>query len=406
MIEQRINKMTNEKKPVMNSRTTNKENDPLKLIASLDISCPHFDECSGCELAKSVNHPPILEEVNHYFKKRGFTDFHLRVGDVTHWRYRAKLVVRGTSKNPEIGLFKKGTHQVFDIPFCKVHQESINKAVELVKKFIQKENIEPYNEQTGKGLLRYIQFVVERSTGKVQITFVLNSNEETDLKKWVISDDEIWHSVWLNFNLARTNNIFGSDWTHIKGPPLIFEGFGLLDVCFHPASFAQSNLQLFEEMLESIHTIIPENSKVVEYYAGVGVIGLKIATKCQSVVCCEITPQAEECFNVAKSKLDMETAKKITFETGLSERRLDLIKEKDVCIVDPPRKGVDINLLDEIVYDSNLKKIIYVSCGFKAFQRDCDFILKSNLWKIERVEPYLFFPGSNHIEILAVFKKI
>jgi len=396
----------NTKRQVMNKKTTENDNPPLKIIKSVDILCPHFDECSGCELSKNVDNPPVFDEVDLYFKKKGITNLQLRVGKVIHWRYRAKLVVRGTSNNPEIGLYKKGTHKVLDIPFCKVHNESINKAVEIVKQFIHDENIEPYNEETGKGLLRYVQLVVERSSLKVQITFVLNSNMETNLKKWEINEDPIWHSVWINFNATRTNNIFGVDWAHIKGPPLIFERFGLSEVCFHPASFAQSNLELFEEMLESINNIVPENSKVVEYYAGVGVIGLKIATKCQSIVCCEITPQAEDCFNVAKSKLEPEVAKKITFQKALSERSLNLIKDKDVCIVDPPRKGVDLNLLDEIVYESDLQKIIYLSCGWKAFQRDCDFILKSNKWKIEKIEPYLFFPGSNHIEILAVFKKV
>lgn len=370
-----------------------------------DISCPHFSECSGCEISKSVDNPPVLIEAKKYFKKIGVIDLPLKVGHVNFWRYRAKLSVRGTSNNPEIGLYKKGTHSVLDIPFCKVHHKSINLAVELVKKFIQDHNVEPYNEYTKKGLLRYIQLVVERSTGKVQLTFVLNSNGEENLSKWRVDDSGLWHSIWLNFNKSTTNNIFGADWTLVKGAPLIFERFGSTEVCFHPASFAQSNLELFEQMLESINNLVPENSKVVEYYAGVGVIGLKIAPKCQSVVCSEISSEAEGCFNEAKLKLKTEDAKQISFETGLSEFRLDLMKNKDVAIVDPPRKGVDGKLLDEMVYESDLKKIIYVSCGWKAFQRDCDLILESGLWKIEKVESYLFFPGSNHIEILASFER-
>lgn len=391
----------NGNRQVMNNKTTS-SNIP---ILQNDISCSHFSECSGCEISTGVDNPPVLAEAKKYFKKLRVADFSLRVGSVNFWRYRAKLSVRGTSKNPEIGLYKKGTHTVLDIPFCKVHHKNINLAVELVKKFIQNNNIEPYNEHSKTGLLRYIQLVVERSTGKVQLTFVLNSNGETNLSKWNVDDSELWHSVWLNFNKSTTNNIFGDDWTLIKGAPLIFERFGSTEVCFHPASFAQSNLELFEQMLESINKMVPESSKVVEYYAGVGVIGLKITPKCQSVVCSEISKEAENCFNEAKLRLKTGDASKISFETGLSEFRLDLMKNKDVAIVDPPRKGLDSRLLDEMVYESDLKKIIYVSCGWKAFQRDCNLILESGLWKIEKVEPYLFFPGSNHIEILALFER-
>jgi 23S rRNA (uracil-5-)-methyltransferase RumA len=388
----------NEKQPVTNKN-------PLKIAQSINISCPHFPECSGCELTTNVDKPEVLEEAKSYFAKKGITDFHLHLAQVTGWRYRAKLAVRGTSNNLKIGLYKKGTHTVLDIPFCKVHHPSINLAVKEIKEFVKNENIEPYNEQTQKGLLRYIQLVVERCSGKVQVTFVLNLSSEQNLNMWMNLKSDLWHSIWLNFNTSRTNNIFGTDWTHIKGPPLIFERFGNTEACFHPASFAQANLELFEKMLNSISEMVPKKSKVVEYFAGVGVIGLKIAPNCESVVCCEITPQAEMCFNEAKLKLENNVRKKISFEIGLSENRLDLLKNKDLCIVDPPRKGLDIKLLKEMMYSSDLKKIIYVSCGFKSFRRDCDLILESNLWKLEKIEPYLFFPGSNHIEILALFIK-
>jgi 23S rRNA (uracil-5-)-methyltransferase RumA len=393
-----IIKVMNEKQPV-----TNKS--PLKIINTSDISCSHFPECSGCEINSNADKPEVLEDAKAYFASKGITEFSLHVSEVSEWRYRAKLAVRGKAGDVKIGLYKKGTHTVLDIPFCKVHHPSINRAVTEIKKFIELEKIEPYNEHTQKGQLRYIQLVVERATGKVQATFVLNLHSEDSPSKWLNLNSKIWHSIWLNFNTSRTNNIFGNDWTHIKGPPFIFERFGSVEACFHPASFAQANLELFEKMLNAIYEMAPRDSKVVEYFAGVGVIGFKILSKCESVVCCEITEQAKLCFNEAKSILESHLQEKISFETGLSENRLDLLENKDLCIVDPPRKGLDIKLLNKMINSPDLKKIIYVSCGFKAFQRDCDIILQSNLWKIEKAAPYLFFPGSNHIEILALFVK-
>lgn len=35
------------------------------------------------------------------------------------WRCRAKLVVRGSSMDPLIGLYEEGTHNIVDIPECK-----------------------------------------------------------------------------------------------------------------------------------------------------------------------------------------------------------------------------------------------------------------------------------------------
>ncbi len=378
----------------------NKINQKIELD---DLLCPHFLKCSGCEISKNLRNPPIFEEAKNYFASKGVENLKLISGNLHFWRYRAKLSVRGTSENPEIGLFEKNSHNVIDIPFCKVHHPKINEAVTLVKTFIKKEKIEPYNEKTGKGLLRYIQLVVERRTGLVQLTFVLNCDGLQNLDTWKL-EDPILHSVWLNFNKSRTNNIFGSVWTHIKGAPLVFEFLHGVEVCFHPASFAQANLDLFEIMLDSISAQVLPLAKVVEYYSGVGVIGLAIAKQCESVVCSEITPEAKNCFEIAKEKLDPTTAKKITFELGLSEKRIDLLKDKNVVIVDPPRKGLDISLLSNIV-TAPIDQLIYISCGWKAFQRDCDLILAHPDWRIEKIEAYLFFPGSNHLEILAVFSK-
>lgn len=370
-----------------------------------NLDCTHFAKCSGCEISTDVDNPPILKEAIEYFANHGIKDLKIITGNPLFWRCRAKLAVRGTSENPKIGLYKKRTHEVLDIPFCKVHHPNINKAIQLIKQFITLKKIEPYNEQTGNGLLRYLQLVVERKSGKIQVTFIINADDEKDLDRWFLENPEIWHSVWLNFNKSKTNTIFGERWKQIKGEPLIIENFGNTVSYFHPASFAQANLNLFEKMLTSIEASVPQHSKGVEYYAGVGVIGLKIVSKCDSIVCSEITAQAEECFNKAKEKLESHLAEKISFESGLSEKQLHLLENKDLVIVDPPRKGADLTLLKAIVSSPTLKTFLYISCGFKAFQRDCDFILATSAWKIEKIELYLFFPGSNHLEILSVFTK-
>jgi hypothetical protein len=50
----------------------------------------------------------------------------------------------------------------------------------------------------------------------------------------------------------------------------------------------------------------------------------------------------------------------------------------------------------------NLKLVVYVSCGFRAFQRDCD-TMRRGRWKVAFAEGYLLSPGSDAIETLAFF---
>jgi len=99
-------------------------------------------------------------------------------------------------------------------------------------------------------------------------------------------------------------------------------------------------------------------------------------------------------------------------------------------IVDPPRKGLEEEVLAQLCKPHNPKQayaedpmfldgpkystnwvndvhtLVYVSCGFDALARDCDRLLKGNAgWKLESATGYVLFPGSNHLETVAVFKR-
>ena len=102
----------------------------------------------------------------------------------------------------------------------------------------------------------------------------------------------------------------------------------------------------------------------------------------------------------------------------------------DVIIVDPPRKGLEEEVLLQLCKPHNPNQdytedpmflngpryshnwandahtLIYVSCGFDALARDCDRLLKGNAgWRLESSTGYVLFPGSNHVETVAVFKR-
>jgi len=385
----------------------------LPLFTKQKIKCPHFDQCSGCLINEVVDNPAVIGEAQSFFSKRGIAGFKVNADKPERWRYRAKLAVQGTSRHPLIGLYKEGSHDVIDIPLCRVHHQRINQAVEKVREMIIGENIIPYNELRHSGDLRYLQIVVERSTSRVQLSFVFNAvDDDPRLKHWLNALEKLWratekgfwHSFWLNYNPKATNVIFGPKWIHVFGDSLLWECFQNVGVCFQPASFAQANLDLFEKMLASIANKIPKGTLLGEFYAGVGVIGLTLAHKCSRVLCLENNPFAEECFNQSKATLSLADSQKIAFQVEKASESAKRLDTFDTAIVDPPRKGLDSALLKALIHAQNLQQLIYISCGWMAFQRDCDALLAAG-WHLIDAEGYLFFPGSNYIEILAQFNK-
>jgi 23S rRNA (uracil1939-C5)-methyltransferase len=374
----------------------------------MNINCPHFPLCSGCAVNTDVSQIKIFDEAKVFFAKQGIFDFRLYTGHACGWRCRAKLAVRGTSEEPLIGLYKAGTHQVIDIPRCCVHHPLINQAVVYLRHWIRSFGIIPYDEKTGKGLLRYIELAVDRENQRVQLTLVLNLGEEdVEIKRNIKALWEehplFWHSLWVNFNTRRDNVILGDVWKLLYGNEWLWDRFCGRQVCFHPASFTQANPEMFEKLLIELANNVPQGSKLVEFYAGGGVIGLTLAEKCKHIVFNEIVPLAQKCFEESCKLLPRDLKEKLTFVCGPAEKQLDLLQDDvDVVVVDPPRKGIDARLLSRLCGHSGLKQLIYVSCGWKSFQKDCERLL-SNHWKLVSAKAFLFFPGTEHLEILAVF---
>lgn len=375
----------------------------------MDLNCPHFIHCSGCNRSCDLENPEVLEEARLFFAERGIANFKLNTGNLFGWRCRAKLAVRGTPFFPLIGLFEEKSHLVIDIPFCRVHHPAINRSVELLRKWIIANEISPYEESSGTGLLRYVQLTVERCSEKVQVVLVLNASSFNDLKnKEKLSLELLWnennsncHSLWINFNQRRDNVIFDSLWHHYAGVDVVWEG----NACFHPASFMQANPEMFKLLTDHLGLLLPAEADVLELYAGVGAIGLALVDRCRSVKCVEIVPEAQICFEMSRERFPPALRERISFISSDAGAQLELLKSfSGVVIVDPPRKGLETSLLKVFCGELNAKHLIYISCGWKSFLRDCKAILQSG-WKLASAESFLFFPGSEHLEVLAYFTK-
>jgi 23S rRNA (uracil1939-C5)-methyltransferase len=372
--------------------------------------CSHFGECAGCSENLSSSPPPVWGEMLSFFLPSIQANLHQ--GPSLHWRHRTKMAVRGTARHPLIGLFKRSSHQVFPIPSCLVHHPQLNHALNSVRLWMCEQALIPYEEKTGQGELRYLQAVVQRGSGRVQLAFVLNFNKESpQVNRWRMlihelgqNNPTLWHSLWINFNDRSTNTIFGPHWSYIWGEEYLWESFGEVAVCYGPASFGQANLPLFEHMLSRIRELLPKQACVAEFYAGVGAIGLFIASSCQWVRCSEINPHAEAYFNQARSRLPPSVATRLTFVPGATQTTLSILHGASTVIVDPPRKGLDPHFFSALKDAVGVQRLLYISCGWEAFVRDCQKLCAQG-WEIQSVDGYLFFPGSNHVELLVCFDR-
>ena len=372
---------------------------------STPLRCDYFPVCSGCDFQGQELVPSVFSPLQDFFaNKAPNIEFPLICQEPQGWRFRAKLAVRGDLESPRTGLFQKGTHNVVSIPNCPLHHRAILKSYQQVVQAMIDFQITPYDEE--KGLIRYLQFLVEKKSQTVQLSIVVNVSQPTrKLDAWILHLYSLggFHSIWLNFNAERTNRIFGDSWLLCAGEMYLQEKFGNILCSIHPACFVQAHLSLFEHALSIICQEALRSKRTCECYSGMGVIGLNLALFSKEVHCIEINPFAKQCFDQTCFFLPQEIKNKVFFYPTPTEKSLNLFKTSEVIVVDPPRKGLEALVLDAID-QSQAEQLIYLSCSTNSFMRDCSRLLK-NGWHVEKVFGYLFFPGSNYVETLCILKR-
>jgi 23S rRNA (uracil1939-C5)-methyltransferase len=496
------------------------------------ITCEHFGECPGCVVESSVASVDIVQSAKLYFSSTSIRRKRMDVVEeglewaveekddgfyqtvvpskVTEWRTQAKLAVApkssGWAKDGcSFGLFQRGTHSVLSIPECAVHHPSINRAVHALVEATSRVGTSAFQQDNRDGGLRYVQFQVERITGKVCLTLIWNAAtlKETQpalsrvMKELNKQEPDLWHSIWCHCNDGIGNNIFSRNakrWHRMSGPEFVREPLPVGDqgwLYFSPLAFRQGNMEGFDILANDVARIVPGGSQVCELYAGVGMLGLTtLAYHSQEgqkplswIRCSDENPNNPRCFTRAVESLPVEVtgrtkgskykrydnndndddddddgpsmtladlAKQIESEPGMPEAETKRSGDKtsymvasaakalragqalgaQVLIVDPPRKGLEDEVIEELIkpfdpdqpyaesptyltrsddkvnWTNDVQTLIYVSCGFDALARDCEKLLNSRAgWMLESATGYVLFPGSDHVETLCVFQR-
>jgi tRNA/tmRNA/rRNA uracil-C5-methylase (TrmA/RlmC/RlmD family) len=324
------------------------------------------------------------------------------------FRHRARLMVRGRASSPKIGIFREGTHEVVDVPRCRVHHPLVNEVAAALRDAIRATGVRPYAEGTHRGVLRAAQIVVERATQTAQV--VLVSNSATQAESTALAEvlgrglGAQLHSLWWNGNTARGNAILGPRWHRFRGPEAVRESIGGADVCFPPDAFGQSHLDLADRLVARVQEWVPIGARVAEYYAGVGPIGLGLLGRSARVAFVESAAGGVRGLAMGLAlRPAAERARAVVIERDAGEA-LDALDGADVAIVDPPRKGLDAALVAALA-QAPASRLIHVSCDLASFERDAAALLAGGRLRLTALEAWSLFPNTDHVEVLARFER-
>ena len=421
----------------------------------VDPACKVAKACGGCQL-QSTSYEMQLE-----FKEKKVISDLKRIGGIEEntyiydgiigmeepFRYRNKAIYPvGKDKNGEIisGFYASRTHSIVKVDDCLLGVKENRKILDKILNFMKKFNIEAYDENLHRGIVRNILIRKGFYTGQIMVCLIINAKKldfSDELIKDLLSLEGIT-SISLSINREKTNVIMGKDIVNLYGNGYIEDYIGDIKFRVSPLSFYQVNpyqtYKLYSKALE--YASLTGNETVWDLYCGIGSISLFLAKSAKKVYGIEII---EEAINDAKENARINDLDNVEFYVGKAEEVLPDLYEKfereslskdnectysdntikrdesvgicennilknkfapDVMVVDPPRKGCDKACLDTMI-KMHPSRIVYVSCDVATLARDVKY-LGENGYRLDRVCVVDQFGHTGHVECVVLMSKV
>ena len=381
----------------------------------IEACCPVARQCGGCQI-QSMSYPAQLR-----FKENKVRNNLMRIGKFenppmepiigmdTPFRYRNKAQFPiGYSRDGRriAGFYAGRTHAIIECEDCLLGAEINQEILETVLSHMEQFQIEPYEEQTGKGLLRHVMTRVGHSTGEIMVCLIVNGTKLPHEEALITALTRIpgMASITLNTNTEKTNVIMGRKQRLLWGRPYIEDTIGAVRFRISPLSFFQVNpLQtekLYGKALE--YAGLTGEETVWDLYCGIGTISLFLAQRAKKVCGVEIVPAAIE---DARKNAALNGFTNAEFFVGKAE---EVLPEKyktegitaDVIVVDPPRKGCEESVLTTMI-QMQPKRIVYVSCDSATLARDLKYLCE-NGYTLQKCCSVDMFGNSVHVETVVL----
>lgn len=394
-------------------------------------TCIHFDVCGGCRW-QNIRYDEQLR-----FKERQVRDHLERIGKIQEFQmlpivpadeiqfYRNKLEytfsnarwltneeVRSDETHTRNALgfhIPKRFDRVFAVRDCQLQRDPSNQIRNLLVDWAEGEGFSFYDLRNNEGFLRNL-IIRTANTGEVMVIVQFARKEEEEIEKvmnFLLNQFPEITSLYYIINTKGNDSYQDQEAIHFAGSTTIREQMEDLIFRVGPKSFYQTNsaqaLKLYEVARE-FAGLSPEHL-VYDLYTGTGTIANFVAKFAKHVIGIEYV---EEAVADARINSEINQISNTEFFAGdmkqvLSEEFVNAHGRPDVLITDPPRAGMDPQVID-VILKAAPNRIVYVSCNTSTQARDIQ--LMAEHYRLVKVQPVDMFPNTHHVESVALLEKL
>ena len=371
--------------------------------------CKICTSCGGCQYQQIDYKAQLVFKTNRVknaIKRIGKVDVEVNpcIGAKNPYNYRNKIQVPfSKDRNGKViyGFYKENSHIIMPVKECAIENKKAAPILWDIKLLLEKHKISTYNEDTGKGILRYVLIRTSLHFDELMVVLVTSTmnfpGQRNFIDELIKLHPEIT-TVVENVNSRHTNVILGEHEKVLYGKGYIQDKICDLTFNISASSFFQVNPEQVEVLYKTALNLLNDDKDqiVLDAYAGVGTIGLIASSKAKHLYSVEL--------NKFASKNAVENAKRnninnVTFACDDAGKYISSFDgDLDVVIMDPPRKGSDEVFLDTLI-NKKVPTVIYVSCDPETLARDINYL--SKYYKVAYVQPVDMFPMTCHVETVV-----
>lgn len=375
-----------------------------------EAKCKVFGKCGGCAL-QTTDYKTQLEIKRTKVKDAlerigGFSKVEVEecVGSEPIYEYRnkAQYPVSNINDKAETGFYAPRSHRIVKTDDCPLTDSDSKIIAKIIIDFLNENNIKAYDEETKKGSVRHIY---TRHGDNEIIAVIVSATKNIPLEKKLV---ELLQKAPLkrklmgvvyNYNPIPDNVILGDTHRILYGKSYIHDTLCGIDFKIDYKSFYQVNKNTTEKLYSKAIELLSaaKNETILDLYCGIGTITLCAAKHCGKIIGVEVV---EEAIKDAKENAKANGITNAEFYVGTAEEVCPRLVRNGLkasgVIVDPPRKGCDMELLKTIVSLSP-SRVVYVSCDPATLARDAKYLCENGYF-LEKAYPFDQFPQTSHVE--------
>ncbi len=351
-------------------------------------------------LSLGINDVRTIGETDGYRNKAQYPVGRIRLGKGDNAAYQTA-----------IGFYAERTHEIIpcvsDDSSCLLQPEIFGRIADFIRVKMDELKIEPYDEVSGKGIVRHLYMRRSESTGEVMLCLVVNSDCSSVRRLGAMTCEHFPEiaSLWLNINSKNTNVVLGREYILLSGKERLCDTLCGRSFEFSPQSFWQVNRRATELLYGTAAELakIEKGERVLDLFCGIGTVGMSVCSPEVKLYGVEIVSEAVENARRNAKLNGFNDAEFLCLDASDPNEFSDKLKDigaswLDAVILDPPRKGCAPELL-KLIAELAPKRIVYISCNPDTLARDIAVL--SDSYSCTEVTPVDMFPRTGHVECVA-----